>query len=73
MKKLLPLIALLLLLIAIFSSCTTQRLHKTGNYTIATRSGSVTTFKGVRGTYNLVSDTLKVGDQVLMINVKRIK
>lgn len=75
MKKLIPLFFLLIILIAIFlSSCTTQqRLHKTGTYTISSREGSVTTFKGVKGTYNLISDTLKVGDNVLMINVKRIK
>lgn len=57
----------------ILSSCATARLHKTGTYTIDTRNGNATTFKEVRGTYQLLSDTLKPGDKVMMIEVKPIR
>lgn len=57
----------------ILSSCTATRLYRSGTYTIATRQGNATTFKEVRGTYMVMSDTLKPGDKVTMIEIKTIK
>lgn len=62
----------LLLAIIIFSSCA-PRLHKTGTYTIDTRNGDTTTFKEVRDKYMLASDTIKAGDKVVIIKIKRVK
>ena len=62
---------ILFVLIIFLASCANRPLYKTGTYTIQSRTGSTTTFKNVKGEYELVSDTLKVGDQVLMINVKK--
>lgn len=63
---------ILLFFILIFlASCVTRPLYKTGNYIIKTRTGNVTTFHHVKGSYELISDTLKVGDTVLMINIKK--
>ncbi len=43
-------------------------LYKSGKYVVDRRSGSLTTFKGVRGIYFVKSDTLKVND-TLFINM----
>ncbi len=67
MKSLLPMLLLLI-------SCTTtvQTMHKTGRYTIKTIAGDQVTFTEVKGTYLIASDTLKVGDKIV-INVIGIK
>ena len=66
MKKLLPLLLLLI------SCATVTTLHKTGRYTIKTITGDQVTFNEVKGTYLIASDTLKVGDEIV-INVIGIK
>jgi hypothetical protein len=67
MKKVIFLLAILA------TSCTANKLHKSGTYTIATRNGNATTFKEVKGRYMLQSDTLKPGDKVVMIEIKDIR
>lgn len=65
-----------LLSIILFASCAAP-LHKSGNYLVKTadKKGSSTwvTFEGVKGKYQLPSDTIKVGDKVDMIKVNRLK
>lgn len=63
--------SLLFFIMILLASCVTRPLYKTGTYIIKTREGITTTFHGVKGEYELISDTLKVGDPVLMINVKK--
>jgi hypothetical protein len=66
-------ILLSLIPLAIFASCITPtRLHTTGVYTIKKRSGSVTEFYEVKGQYQILSDTLKVNDKII-INVIRTR
>lgn len=64
---------ILFFILIIFTSCASHRLYKTGYYTIKHREGSATTFYGVNGKYQLISDTLKQGDEVYMINVTKIR
>ena len=63
----------LFIILILFSSCAGARLHKSGIYTIDTREGNATTFKEVRGRYILLSDTLKPGDKVEMLEVKSLQ
>ena len=70
MKKITAIIALVILL----ASCaTTKPSHPeaTGIYTIATiDTGDVVTFKEVRGKYLILSDTIKVGDKIILNVIK---
>ncbi|MCW3091957.1 MAG: hypothetical protein JWP81_3026 [Ferruginibacter sp.] len=64
-------ISTLLAAIAIFTSCnTTQYLHQSGTYTIKERNGDVTEFYEVKGRYNVMSDTLKPNDKIVINLIK---
>ena len=57
----------------IMMSCATQKsLHQAGRYTIKERTGTATQFEEVAGMYEVIGDTLKVGDMIT-INVIKLK
>lgn len=54
-----------LLLTVVMISCNVQKpLHQSGPYVIEWRHGNLSRLQGVRGIYEFVSDTLKVGDTI---------
>lgn len=68
MKK----ITILLAIICLLDSCNAKKpLHKSGPYIIESREKNMTKFEGVRGTYAIISDTLKAGDTIQIIMMKR--
>ena len=69
MKKILIFASIIL----IFTCCnSTEYLHEPGTYTVKQRSGDMMQFPEARGTYSVLSDTLKKNDKVT-INVVKAK
>ena len=62
----------ILILTAILTGCAAPHIHNTGRYVITERQGTATKFKGMKGTYSIISDTLKAGDTIT-INVIRVR
>ncbi|MEP7109247.1 MAG: hypothetical protein ABI760_14735 [Ferruginibacter sp.] len=55
----------------ILASCyTPNHLHETGTYTIKERNGDLTEFYEVKGKYNVISDTLKKDDKIVINVIK---
>ena len=67
MKKILILGSIIL----IFTHCnSTQYLHEPGTYTIKQKDGDMTQFLEVKGTYSIISDTLKKNEKITINVVK---
>ncbi|MEO7767601.1 MAG: hypothetical protein ABIS01_09250 [Ferruginibacter sp.] len=64
-------ILIFLIIVMVHASCnTTQYLHQSGAYTIKNREGDVTEFYEVKGKYNVISDTLKENDKIIINVIK---